>query len=166
MLTVGKVLKPHGVKGEVKVQSMMDSPSLLKQLKAVFVKEKKFEVASVKETGDFGVLKLVGIDTVEQAEALRNCEITVERADAPKLPDGRIYIADIIGSAVFAGEKPIGELYEVLTGGRDVYCVRDGEREVLFPVVPNLIQDIDTEKKVILLDEGLFGQVAAYQDED
>lgn len=163
MLTAGKVLKTHGIRGEVKVQSYMDSLASFKDISVVFIKSKEYEVTSVKYIGDFCILKLKGIDTVEEAELFRNCEIGIDREELP-LPDGRYYIVDLIGCEVFAGEKSIGKLSDVLQySSTDVYSVT-GEKNVMFPLADGVFIDADIKNKKIFIDERRFDEVAVYED--
>lgn len=164
MLLIGKITRPHGIRGEVKVQCYTDEPSSLKNIPLVTVKGIEYAVESVKFTGDFAVLKLKGIDDANQAELLRNSDVYAQRKDMPSLGEGRHYIVDLLGCDVTLDGVRIGTLTDIIQNtGTDVYDVK-GERNVMFPVIKDLIRTIDIENKRIDLDGKRFKSVAVYED--
>ena len=100
------------------------------------------------------LLKLQGVDTVEQGDALRGKVLYLDRDDV-ELPEGRYFLQDLIGLKAVDGNtgREYGVLQEVLpTGANDVYRIVDGAgREFLFPAVKHMIQGIDLEKGIIAL---------------
>lgn len=164
MLTVGRILKAHGIKGEIKVDVFADDLSFLKKLPGIMAGGAEYKVESVKFSGGFGILKLGGVDTPEAAERLRGLEIKTDKNDAPALPEGRFYIADLIGCTVYAGGDEIGTLYDILQYSvTDVYCVK-GERNVMFPLADGVFSDADVPGKKVFIDKKRFEEVAVYED--
>ena len=100
------------------------------------------------------LLKLQGVDTVEQGDALRGKVLYLDRDDV-ELPEGRYFLQDLIGLKAVDGNtgREYGVLQEVLpTGANDVYRIVDGAgREFLFPAVKHMIQGVDLEKGIIAL---------------
>ena len=148
-LPAGEIVNTHGVRGEMRVLPWADSPDFLLGFSAVYVDGEKHAVESCRVQKTCVLLKLEGIDTVEQAQALRGKTVEIARADT-ELPAGTYFIADLIGMTVFdQSGVAIGELADVLSMPKhDVYVVR-GEREYLIPAVPEFIKKIDAEARTV-----------------
>lgn len=167
ILTVGKVLRPRGLKGEFKIELYTSNSSRYSCVKQVIIDEKTFGVESIKPEGDFAYIKLVGVDTPEAAEALRGKALSVNRNELPPPPSGEHYIVDLIGSDVLVDGDKLGELVDVQQyGSADVYVVRptDGKGTYAFPALKELIRETDVQKGVIVLEGYLFRRVAVFND--
>ena len=106
------------------------------------------------------LLKFKGIETIEQAEELRNIYIQAKRSDI-KLEKGAYFIVDLIGLEVYTEEgELLGTLKEVLQpGANDVYIVENKvKQEILLPVIPDVVKQVDIEGKriIVKLLEGLI----------
>lgn len=162
-LIIGRVLKPFGVRGELKVEILTDFPERFASLRQVFLGDdaKSCVVESARRHGNAALIKLAGIDTPEAAAALREQLVYVAREDAVTLPAHQVYLYQLIGLRVLTtAGTPLGELVDVLdTRANDVYIVRDGAREILLPAIPTVIKEINLargEMRVELMD-GLVG---------
>ena len=155
-LETGKIVGTHGVRGEVRVDPWSDSPEFVKRLKHLYFDEGKVPVSleSSRVHKNQVLLKLKGVDTVEQADALRGKVLWLDREEV-QLPEGTVFQQDLIGLRAVDGSTgtEYGTLEEVLpTGANDVYLIRGaGGKEDLFPAVAHMIQKIDTERGVIEL---------------
>jgi len=100
------------------------------------------------------LLKLEGIDTIEQAEKYRNYYIKINRKDAEDLPEDTYYIVDLIDCEVYTDEKSfLGKVVDVIqTGSNDVYVVKqENGKEILLPAIADVVKDVDvTNKKIIV----------------
>ncbi len=164
-LIVGKILRPRGLVGEMKIETYLSSPSQLSSIKRVAVNNTEYTVKHISLDGSFGYIKLDGVDNIDSAEALRGKDISARRADLPKLPDGKYYIADLIGIDVLVDGDRIGEVVDVAQyGSADVYTVKGADGLLNFPAIPNLIKSIDLEVGEMRLDGRLFGRVVVYSD--
>lgn len=161
-VTVAVIVAAHGVRGEVRVKPLTDFPDRLCSTKILYAERpdvgsvSTYSVESARSHGKgMYVLKLSGVDDRDAAEALRSTELKVSRADVVPLPEGSYYVFELIGFRVetSAGEW-VGELVDVLTtGANDVYQVRgDGGKEVLVPAIRDVVKQIDTKGKVIVID--------------
>jgi 16S rRNA processing protein RimM len=161
-LNVGQIVNTHGVKGEVKVFPLTDDPMRFKKLKKVIIDNKEVQILSYKFQKDRVILKLEGVDTMDDAIRLKGKYLKVSREDAVKLPKDTYFIADLIGCSVFdTDETPLGEVYDVIkTGSNDVYWVK-GIKELLIPVLKEIVLDINVEDKKIVIKP-----VKEWQDED
>ena len=156
-LEAGKIVRTHGVRGEVCLEPWADSPEVLEQVHAFYFDEEGRQnaglLAARVHKGRL-LLRLKGVDTVEQGDALRGRVLYLDRDDIPLEP-GQHFLQDLIGLQAVDGRT--GQVYGVLkeifpTGANDVYRIVSPEgREYLFPAVAHMVQEIDLEGGVIRL---------------
>lgn len=152
---VGVIANTHGVRGEVKVYPTTEDPARFKKLKTVLLdvgKEYlKLEIASVKFFKNLVIVKFKGIDNINDVEQYKGMDLYVSREDAIPLEEGEYYLADIIGARVITEEgEDFGELTDILeTGANLVYVVEHEGKEVLLPVIPDCVKNVDVEKQEI-----------------
>lgn len=151
-LTVGKIINTHGIKGEVKVQSTTDDLSRFRSLKSAYIDDIKVEVCGCKLQPNKAILKIKGIDTIEDAQRLKNKEIKVERQNAVKLKRDSYFAADIVNCDVYdENGLYLGKVNDIIyTGSNEVYCV-EGESEILVPALKSIVMDIDIENNKIII---------------
>ncbi len=161
-LIIGRVLKPWGYRGDLKIEILTEFPERFASLQTVYLGDdaKSFSVERARQHGKFARLKLKGVDTPEAAAALRGQLVRVAIEDAVPLPAGKIYLYQVIGLRVVttAGQS-LGEITDVLdTAANDVYIVRDGAREILLPAIPQVIQatDLARGEMIVELLDGLI----------
>lgn len=150
-LTIGKILKPWGVDGQVKVEIQTDQPERFQKLKRVFVGDdaRELQVERARFHSGAWLFKFAGYDTVESVESLRLLDVRVAVADAYTLKKGQYFHHQIIGLVARTEEgEMLGTVSEILvTGANDVYVVkRDEGGEVLLPAIREVIRQIDLDK--------------------
>lgn len=150
-LQLGYVAGAHGVRGGVKVKLFNPDSTALESNVAVLLRPSEqtsvrpFVVSRVSEAGGGAVrIWLEGVDDREAAEALRGCELWIDRAELPALGDDEYYLADLIGLEVVrerAGVcESLGRITGVTSNGvQDLLCVRLRGREWLLPALPIFI---------------------------
>jgi len=156
---IGKIVKAHGIRGEVQLYPYLEEPSLFDH-KDVFIQDllgnkvlnKVLKVRS-KHSRSI-VLSLEGIDDRTQAEALVGMEIFMERAQLPPLASGEYYWDEIEGiSVVSIGGEELGILSDVLsTDAHDIYVVKGDRGEILVPAIRQMVKDIDPDRGVMVVD--------------
>lgn len=154
LINIGQITKPHGVRGEVKVLSLTDSLERFRELDKVLIDGKETKITSVKLQSDRAILKLEGIDSMDEAEDYRNKYIQVRREDAMELEEDSYYIADLLDCVVFDTDgEELGKVYEVIeTGSNDVYWVKgEGKKEVLIPALKSIVESVDIENNKIII---------------
>ncbi|MBM3127172.1 MAG: 16S rRNA processing protein RimM [Chloroflexi bacterium] len=162
-LIIGRVRKPFGVRGELKIEILTDFPERFASLRQVFLGDdaKSFAVESARLHSGAALLKLAGIDTPEDAATLREQLVYVAREDAVALPADHLYLYQLIGLRVKTRDgAALGEITEVLdTRANDVYIVSDGTREILLPAIPDVVKEIDLARGEMLVEliDGLVG---------
>jgi 16S rRNA processing protein RimM len=155
-LIIGRVLKPFGVRGELKVEILSDFPERFASLRQVWIGDdaKSFSVEHARLQGGAAQLKLAGVDTPEDAAQLREQLVYVAVEDAVKLPEGRVYLYQLIGLRVKTTDgKTLGKITDVLdTHANDVYIVHDGTREILLPAIPDVVKEINLERSEMIVE--------------
>ena len=142
LLPTGQIVNTHGLRGHVKVMPWADDPDELLDYERFFIDGREYRVQHSSRQKSMILLKLEGVDSIEDAARLRQKEISIAREDV-ELADGVAFIADLIGLPVLADGVEIGKLTEVLTlPGNDVYVVK-GKREYLIPAVKEFVEPLD-----------------------
>ena len=161
-ITVAIVLKPQGIRGEIKVKAMTDSARDLTAFKSVFIDGADYSVLSVRTQGEFAYLSLKGIADRNGAELLRGKEVEVERTALPELPDGRYYIADLIGCSVVNERGDVlGVVEDVTPAKTDIFTLkRDDKKTVMFPAADGVILHVDEANKKITVNAKRFKEVS------
>lgn len=157
-LEIGQIVNTFGIKGFVKVNPWVNDITRFDDLKKVYIKirkeQKELEIEEVKYHKNMVLLKLKGIETVEQAEMLRNAYLEIDRKDAIPLEEGTYFIADLLESEVYSdtGEK-LGILDDIYnTGSNDIYVVKNElGKTILLPGIPDVIKEVDIETKKIIV---------------
>lgn len=149
-LECGKAVSTHGIRGTLRLECYCDTPDTLAKMRTLYKKEKngtfipmKVQTASVQKS--MVLVSFADIASVEEAIPYKGTTFYADRADF-RLPDGAVFVADIIGLPVFdaeTGEK-YGTLDNVITpGGREVYVVSDVRGgSFMIPVVDEFVKKI------------------------
>ena len=163
-LELGQIVNTRGLRGEVKVNSYSEDPNRFEKIKNVLLKlkgqEKEYEIEKVSYTKNQVVLKFKNVNTIEEAEKLRNAIILIDRDKLGKLPEDVYYIADLIGLDVYTDKNEyLGRVDDIFnTKSNDVYVVKDDlGKNKLLPGIPEVIKEISLEngKIIVHLIEGL-----------
>lgn len=142
LLEAGEIVSTHGIQGEVKILPWADGPEFLLDFDTFYLKGKPYEVQSSRVHKTCVLAKLRGIDTPEQATLLRGQVVSIDRS-AVKLPEGAVFIADLIGCRVLDEEdNEIGRIKDVLTmPSSDVYVI-EGKHKYMIPSVKEFVKEI------------------------
>ncbi len=163
-LELGQIVNVKGLKGEVKVNSFTDDNTKFEKIHKVFIKQKEslneYEIEKVGYNKNQVIIKFKNINTIEEAEKLRNSYIVVDREIFGELPEGVYYIADLIGLEVYTeNNEYLGKVDDIFsTGSNDVYVVKDElGKQKLLPGIEEVIKkiNIDEGKIIVNLIKGL-----------
>lgn len=166
-IIIGKIVNTHGIKGEVKIIPLTDNPDRYNDLEYVLIDREntthKHFFKSIRFFKNFVIAKLSDVDTMNDAEKLKNCEIKIERKNAIKLDEDQYFIFDLIGCQVYdENEKLLGKITEVLqTGSNDVYIVEaDNKKQILIPAIKSVINRVSIDERVVnvTIPEGLLDE--------
>ena len=153
-IIIGKVGKPHGIKGDLIVYPLTDFPERFDNLPNVTVGDELLTVKSLKWHGTILLMRFGDYDTRETAAQLTGKLLSVPSDDRMPLAEGEYYTADIIGMQVFdEADSLLGEIVEILTtGANDVYVVRRvGTNDLLLPALKKVVLNIDIVNKKMLV---------------
>ncbi len=164
-LEIGQIVNTFGINGMVKVKPFTDDIKRFDDLEKIYVEtnkvKKQYEIEEVKYHKDMVLIKFKGIDKPEDAEALRNSYLKINRKDEPELKEGTYYIVDLIGLDVYSDEgKELGKLDDIYNyGSSDIYVIKDElGKQLLLPAISDVIKEINLEEKKIVVHilEGLL----------
>ena len=150
---IGKIVNTFGIKGEVKVIPYTDDIEQFKKIKNIYVNNDVMEIESVRYHKNTIILKFKGIDTMNDAENIRNSILKIQRTKK-KLPQNTYYITDLIGVDVYTDEdKLLGKVKDIYnTGANDIYIVEtSNNKEILLPAIKEVIKKVDIENKKIIV---------------
>lgn len=157
-LEIGQIVNTFGIKGQVKIVPFTDDITRFDELKEIYVEKKNelklFQIEQVNYKKNMVILKLKGIETVEEAEKLRNCYLKIDRKDAKKLPKDTYFIIDLLGLDVYTDEgKLLGKVDDIYnTGSSDIYVVKDElGKQILLPAIKDVLKEVDLENQKIIV---------------
>lgn len=150
----GEIVTTHGVKGEVKVLPWLDSPEDLCDFERCRISGKEYTIDSCRVQKTCNLVKLSGVDTMEDAQMMRGKVIELYRED---ISDEVIFADELKGVEVYSGGEKIGMIKDVLDyPGNSVYVVK-GEYEYMIPAVKQFIlsTDLDANRMEVMLIQGM-----------
>jgi 16S rRNA processing protein RimM len=146
LIETGKIINTHGIRGEVKIDPWANSPAELLDYETFYIDEKPYGVIKARVQKKFVIAALEGVSSIEEAEKLKNKVIYISR-DEMELEDGEYLLNDLIGLEAIDNDsgKSLGKITDILTPpGGEVFEIR-GEREILIPMRPEFLIDVDTD---------------------
>lgn len=163
-LVIGEVLKPQGIRGELKVKTFTDTPEVVKEFGTVYIDDKPYKILSFRVGPDGAAyIGLRGIPDRNAAELFRGKKLEGEREDAPELEEGRYYIVDIIGLSCETEEgEVLGTVTHIANLSSDVYTIEKAGKSILFPAVKGVIVKYDIENGKLIVNKAIFDEIAVY----
>lgn len=163
-LVIAEVLKPQGIRGEIKVKTFTDAPENVKAFKTVYIDGNPYKILSFRVGNDGAAyLGLRGVPDRNAAELLRGKTIEGERDDGPVLDEGQYYIVDILGLLCETEEgEALGTVTDISNFSSDIYTIEKAGKKILFPAVKGVIKRVDLENKKLIVDKKVFDEIAVY----
>ena len=144
-LEAGQIVSTHGIAGEVKILPWCDGPECLKEFDTFYIEGTAYPVEQARVHKNMLLCKLSGVNDMNAAQVMKNKVVCIDRSDA-RIPEGRVFISDLIGLPVYADGQEIGVLKDVYTGpANDVYIVK-GEKEYMIPAVSEFLEDVNVDE--------------------
>lgn len=154
---VGQIVNTFGIKGEVKVTPFTDDIKRFDSLEKVYVKTKKeeklYNIENVRYHKNMVLLKLENVNSMEDAEMLRNAFLEIDREEAIPLEEGTYFIADLIGLDVYTEEQEfLGKVEDIYnTGSNDIYVVKNElGKQILLPGIEEVIKEVKLDDRIIV----------------
>lgn len=171
-LQIGEIVKPQGIRGEVKLRAMSSDMSRYARLESVYLlKNGEYVPCKVirgRGYDGFAFLQLEGIGDRNQAETLRGTGVYVDREHAIELSEDENFVCELVGlTAVDTRGTVIGRLKDVLTPNAicDVYVFDTPRGEMMIPALKRVVRAVDVDAGQIVLDEAVLPEVAVWEDE-
>ena len=153
-IEIGQIVNTNGLKGVVKVNPFTDDISKFEDLKYVYIQLKnelkKVKIEQVRYNKNQVLLKLEGIDSIEEAEKYRNFYLKTEKESQEDLGEDTYCIVDLIGLDVYSDKNEyLGKIEDVFpTGSNDVYVVKDNlGKQILIPAIADVVKEVDLKNK-------------------
>jgi 16S rRNA processing protein RimM len=166
LVVIARIVKSRGLRGEVVADMLTDFPERFEGLQDVTVRPltggaiRQLKIEKFWFQKGRVILKFAGLDTIEEAEKLRDSDVCVPEADAVELEDDEFFDWQLAGCRVETIDgAAIGEVSEVMrTGGTEILVVAGDGKEFLIPFAESICTDVDIENKLIRVDppEGLL----------
>ncbi len=172
--TIGNVVAPFGVRGELKVKLLTDIPNRFAQLDVVYVgpDHMQHRIERVRPyKGEMVVLKLQGIADANTAEKMRNFDLSIPESQLAQLPPDSYYQHDILELQVVTMQgRTIGPIVDIIvTGSNDVYVIKspDGKQK-LIPAIKDVVKQVDLQRKVMYIEliPGLLDDEAVFDADE
>jgi 16S rRNA processing protein RimM len=159
LVAFGRIVGTHGLRGALRVRLENPDSGTLDSVKRLFVDRAgtivEYRVRSFARAGAGSLkMELEGIDTIEDAQAMRGFELSVAGEDLPALAANEFYYFQVIGLRIETTEgRSLGRIEEVFfNGAHDVWVVKDEGREILVPVIEDVVRRIDLEGGRAIID--------------
>ena len=170
-LSIGQVLRPQGLHGQVKISPDTDDPLRFLALDMIYVRDSDgglqcLNIRKVSVRGSFVYASIGEDQSIEEAEQRRGLELFISRTQAVPLREYENFIADLIGCAmVDTHGRMIGILKDVLQpGANDVYVIETPEGSLLVPALRHVITQVDVPARLITADAERLGEVSILAD--
>jgi len=155
---IGRIRKPHGLRGNMRADLLTDVPERFKDLEQVWLESgngerSPYTIESCKTERNALMLKFAGVDTPEAADKLRGAYIQVPDDQKAQLPEGQFYVCDLIGSKVLTEDgSEVGMLREILQmPANDIFVVDTPDGESLIPAIQEVIVELDAVNKRVVI---------------
>lgn len=173
-IQIGEIVKPQGIRGEVKLRAMTSDMTRYTRLETVYLQRgksdmKAYRVIKGRSYDGFAFLTLEGVGDRNEAEALRGYGVYVDREHAIELDEDENFVDDLIGlMAVDTKGNELGELVDVLSPNSvcDVYVFDTPRGEMMIPALRRVVVEVNLDEEKIVLDENVLGEVAVWEDDE
>jgi len=166
LVAVGEVLRPYGLRGELKVRPLTDRPlERFERLERCVLWEpdrdrrEECRIVSCRFDGTTAFVRMEGVDSPEAARRFQGLLLAVRRDEALPLDEGHFYPWQLEGASVETRDgRPVGRFVRVESGAQDLWVVEDGERQRLIPAVASIVVEVSVADRRIVIDppEGLL----------
>jgi 16S rRNA processing protein RimM len=161
-ITIGSIVGTSGIKGYLKVKCFTEDPKDIKTFSKIFdAKGKDYKIQTIVSVkGSVAVVKIAGIESIEDAEKLIGTDLLVDRADLPDVNDGGFYYADLVGMDVFFEDgSKLGVVVDVMNYGAsdvlEIGTLEDG-KTTMYPFTDDFVVEVDNDARKIIVKKPLM----------
>ena len=164
LISIAKVLKPQGIKGELKCKSLTEKTDVFSNLTSVYCDNKKINVVSSVFRLGYAYIMLENIKTRNDAELFRNKTFFIEQEQYGELDENSYYIEDLIGCKIHDEQNNfIGEVTEVENfGATDILSVKEEWATYSVPFLSKIFIDVDVENQKLIVDKNAYQENRVY----
>ncbi len=159
-ITIGQIIAPWGVKGQLKVKIITDFPERFSPSAKVYINRQPMTIKSTIWQKDRAIIELGHIDSIQDAQRLQGQIVEIHRSQLKTMPQGRYYQFQLIGLEVWTSQgEHLGSISTILTtAGTDIYVVNGTKGEILIPAVEDVVKSVELDKGRIVIEaiEGLL----------
>lgn len=165
LLLIGKIVRPHGLRGEIKIISFAESVETFNNLDTIYLKKsdgstQPLHISKARQNKNLIILGLKEVSTIDGAEEMRGIELFIDEKDLEELPEGEYYQRDLIGLSVLTVEGlELGIIKDIIpTGSHDLIVVKNGSEEHLIPAIKDVMRDVNLKEGKLIIEplEGLL----------
>lgn len=155
-LTIGRIVSPHGIRGEFRMYIYTHFPERIPELSGVYIGDEPEprRLLRARLQGNLAIMRVEGVTSREMADELRQAPVQIDFEQAAPLEEGEYYHFQILGLIAFDDDgNRLGEVVDIIeTGANDVYVIRGGEnQELLLPALRENVPEIDVENGRMLV---------------
>lgn len=150
MTVVGRIVAPHGVRGDLRVLPEIDKPEIFKNIKHIYFGEKSYKVISSRPHKNIYIMKVEGVTDRNTSESMVGLSASLSKDEIPPCQEGEYYCFELLDMEVYTQEGTfVGILKEIIeTGANDVYTVIGLDKEEIYlPAIPSCIKKVDVESR-------------------
>ena len=150
-ISVGEIVKAQGIRGEIKVKSLSDNEKRFEIGSKLYIGDEIVTIKRAYKQKNMLILGFEEYDNINDILKFIGKDLTIDEKDLGKLSEDEVYIKDLIGLSVISEGQKVGEIIDVISGvyPNDVYEIKTEKGVVLIPALKNIIKKIDTEEKII-----------------
>ena len=159
-LLAGKLLKPHGLKGEMWLKIITDFPDMFFKGGSLYIGEnyKKFIIESIKQAGEKVLISFETLADVEKVRELVNLNVYFPTNQLPELENGFFHHHQLIGLTVkYIDGEIIGKIIDIMqTGANDIYVIKPLDKthdEILIPAIDSIIDEINLDRGIMVINK-------------
>ena len=154
-IVIGKIVAPHGVRGDIRILPLTDKPEQFLNLKYLLLADgRRLTVKAARFHKRMVLVSCAEIKNMNEAELLRGQEVKIDAKDLPELEEGEFYVADLLGLPVYDEQgTQLGTFKDSLaTGSNDVYVIAvPGAKDILVPALKVYVKEINLAEKRIVV---------------
>ncbi len=163
-IKVGQIVRPQGIKGELKVR-MLSVSQFFEKGKLLYIDDQQYKIVSSRANGDFAVIKLDNVNDCNMAESMRDKLVYADKASVV-LPNNQYFYDDLIGCMlVDEQEQRLGEIVDIENyGASDILHIKSKEDTTQCPFVNGLFVHVDVQNKKIQVSTQKYLELTNYED--
>lgn len=159
LIAYGKILKPHGLKGELKVLPYSGESENFKQFKSIFIsinnnEPKEFSISGKKFQKNLIIVKIQEIDRIEDAELLRGKEVYIDKEELPSTEEDEYYWFELIGlNAYNQDNKLLGKVESIIdSSAQPILVIKNNSEEYMVPLIDKFVKEVDLDNSKIVIE--------------